>query len=238
MKHLCLVIALIFASSFETYPQAAPTFVHTLNGSIKDTNGAAMYGLLLVTEKAGRFRATDENGEFKIDLPAGEYILTVQPESLYRFKAYIKITETGPNPNNVDFIIDTRNVCCTQADGSPFPAPISLPKPAYPAAGRAIGAFGEVLVSVNIRPDGRVISAKAESGHPLLRAAAEKAARSSTFESGEKTERQANLFYHFQSQDNKPRDSVTQYTNRYTIKIVGTPLPVDTDTFNEPKRTH
>lgn len=57
----------------------------------------------------------------------------------------------------------------------------SLPKPAYPAAARAVRAGGSVSVQVVISETGSVVSASAVSGHPLLRAAAEGAARSARF---------------------------------------------------------
>lgn len=58
---------------------------------------------------------------------------------------------------------------------------ISLPMPEYPAAARAVRASGAVSVQVLIDEEGNVVSASAVSGHPLLRAAAESAARNSTF---------------------------------------------------------
>lgn len=57
----------------------------------------------------------------------------------------------------------------------------SLPKPAYPAAAKAVRAGGSVSVQVVISEGGSVISASAVSGHPLLRAAAESAARGARF---------------------------------------------------------
>jgi len=57
----------------------------------------------------------------------------------------------------------------------------SLPKPAYPAAAKAVRAAGSVSVQVVISESGSVISASAVSGHPLLRAAAEGAARGAHF---------------------------------------------------------
>ncbi len=57
----------------------------------------------------------------------------------------------------------------------------SLPKPPYPPAARAVRAAGAVSVQVLIDEDGRVVSANAVSGHPLLRAAAESAARGARF---------------------------------------------------------
>jgi protein TonB len=57
----------------------------------------------------------------------------------------------------------------------------SLPKPAYPPAAKAIRASGAVSVQVLIDESGRVVSASAVSGHPLLRAAAVSAAQSARF---------------------------------------------------------
>jgi TonB family protein len=57
----------------------------------------------------------------------------------------------------------------------------SLPKPAYPQAARAVRAGGAVNVQVVVDESGNVASASAASGHPLLRAAAEQAARSAKF---------------------------------------------------------
>lgn len=58
---------------------------------------------------------------------------------------------------------------------------ISLPKPPYPPAARAVNAEGAVSVQVTIDEQGNVISASAISGHPLLRAVATEAARSAKF---------------------------------------------------------
>jgi TonB family protein len=55
---------------------------------------------------------------------------------------------------------------------------ISMPKPEYPAEARAAGAKGQVVVQVMVNENGDVTSAYALSGDPLLRDAAEKAARS------------------------------------------------------------
>jgi periplasmic protein TonB len=57
----------------------------------------------------------------------------------------------------------------------------SLPKPAYPPAARAVRAAGTVTVQVTIDESGRVISASATGGHPLLRSAAVSAAHGARF---------------------------------------------------------
>jgi TonB family protein len=57
----------------------------------------------------------------------------------------------------------------------------ALPTPQYPPAARAVKATGAVTVQVTINEKGHVASASAVSGHPLLRAAAENAARQAVF---------------------------------------------------------
>lgn len=57
----------------------------------------------------------------------------------------------------------------------------SLPKPPYPAAAKAVRAEGEVSVQVMIDETGRVVSAKAVSGHPLLKGVSENAAQGAKF---------------------------------------------------------
>ncbi len=58
---------------------------------------------------------------------------------------------------------------------------VSLPKPPYPALAMSVKASGPVNVQVLIDEMGKVISAQAVSGHPLLRAAAVQAARQARF---------------------------------------------------------
>ncbi len=58
---------------------------------------------------------------------------------------------------------------------------LNLPKPLYSAAAKAVNASGEVSVQVTLDETGKVISAKALNGHPMLRGEAEKAARDAKF---------------------------------------------------------
>jgi TonB family protein len=57
----------------------------------------------------------------------------------------------------------------------------SLPQPVYPQTAIAVNATGVVNVQITIDVDGKVISSKAVSGHPLLKKAAEDAARRARF---------------------------------------------------------
>ena len=59
---------------------------------------------------------------------------------------------------------------------------VSLPRPAYPAVAKAAGASGTVVVHVIVDETGKVTSAKAVSGHPLLQQAAVQAAYQARFE--------------------------------------------------------
>jgi protein TonB len=58
---------------------------------------------------------------------------------------------------------------------------ISKPQPAYPAIAKAARAQGTVTVQILVDESGRVISASAVNGHPLLQAAAVAAARQARF---------------------------------------------------------
>jgi TonB family protein len=58
---------------------------------------------------------------------------------------------------------------------------ISKPPPAYPPIARAARASGLVTVQILVDEEGRVISASAVSGHPLLQQAAVAAARQARF---------------------------------------------------------
>lgn len=81
---------------------------------------------------------------------------------------------------------------------------VNLVKPPYPPAARAVRASGQVNVQVTIDENGNVISASAVSGHPLLKQAAESAARSSKFSptllSGQKVKVTGVIVYNFTAQ--------------------------------------
>lgn len=58
---------------------------------------------------------------------------------------------------------------------------ISKPQPPYPAIAKAARASGTVTVQITVDESGRVVSANAVSGHPLLQQAAVSAARQARF---------------------------------------------------------
>jgi VWFA-related protein/TonB family protein len=58
---------------------------------------------------------------------------------------------------------------------------VTLPKPDYPSAAKSVGAQGKVVVELTIDETGKVIKARAVSGHPLLQKAAVAAALQARF---------------------------------------------------------
>jgi len=89
---------------------------------------------------------------------------------------------------------------------------VNLVKPPYPAAAKAVRASGAVNIQVIIDESGNVISATAVSGHPLLRAAAEEAARNSKFApmmmSGQAVKVTGVIVYNFVDAQNSAETSV------------------------------
>lgn len=81
---------------------------------------------------------------------------------------------------------------------------ISLPKPAYPASAKAVKASGTVVVNVLVDENGNVMTADAVSGHPLLRSAAEQAARIAhfrpTLEGGQRVKVKGTVTYNFSAE--------------------------------------
>jgi TonB family protein len=78
---------------------------------------------------------------------------------------------------------------------------VELPSPVYPPAAKALKASGNVVVQVTVNEKGEVTSAGAVSGHPLLRSAAEQAARKAKFkpnpQNGKASETKGILNYNF-----------------------------------------
>jgi len=81
---------------------------------------------------------------------------------------------------------------------------VALPKPPYPPIAKAARASGTVVVQVTIDESGKVISATAISGHPLLKAAAQQAAYGARFSptmlSGQPVKVTGTINYNFQPQ--------------------------------------
>jgi len=117
--------------------------------------------------------------EFELSCKTVDEILTIS-KVLYLQKGNTKeVTKFG---STVFGVKDNNNQYTAKSNESAinFKA-VVLTKPNYPSAARAVRASGAVQVQVTLDEDGEVTAADAISGHPLLRQAAEMAAKESRF---------------------------------------------------------
>jgi len=99
---------------------------------------------------------------------------------------------------------------------------IIKPQPVYPAVAKQLNASGEVQVSIVIGENGQVIEAKATKGHPVLRAAAEDAARKWVFKptllDGKPVKQPGTLTFVFMAPPPPPSVTPTAETGEETPK--------------------
>jgi hypothetical protein len=222
MKKLILLFTILICSTFIISAQEKPEKQFELKGVARDKNLGVISGLPLFFKSSGHetFVSTDLNGEFSIKLPAGNYEITVKKNISETFTAFIIMSENGLNPNYIEFEIETNKICCGTISEKPYPEVINSNKPKYPAAARAVRAFGEVLVKVKIDNQGKVVEANAVSGHPLLRQASANAAKEFLFGSSEMEEREVLLTFVFLL-SNSERKNISRYSNPYRIEVIG-----------------
>lgn len=204
---------------------------HRIKGIVRTEKGEVIAGLNLFVKKGDQTRSFSSNiyGEFELSLQPGDYVITVNKVNSPDFKAFVKILDKGLNPNNIEFVFDPSRVCCFSRTGTPFPRPTSLPKPAFPPAARAVRATGEVVVDLFVDKDGKATSAKAETGHPLLRASAVVVANGSRFETNDiNGEREATLTYVFLTDEQDEKKRITRYTNPFRIEVINQVTIIDT----------
>jgi TonB family protein len=97
--------------------------------------------------------------------------LSGQPVKVKGIIVYNFVSGKGSATDNKEFV--TAKILNSKA--------LSLPKPEYPSAAKAVKAEGTVMVEVIVDEQGEVISAVAVSGHELLRKAAMTAASKAKF---------------------------------------------------------
>lgn len=127
----------------------------------------------------------------------------------------------------MELIVDYDRLVCGGKE-NPSPSIVKSVKPIYPAAATAVRAGGEVSVSVKIAPDGKVSSATAQSGHPLLRRAAVVTAGQFELESSkESNERDVRIISVFlPSQSEKP--NIERLSCPYRPFVPGATLVIET----------
>ena len=198
---LPLLIFLLLISS--AFGQAKTS--HKVDGTLADNSGMPIVGAFVRVSAIGedaikdiRTPVTDNKGRFAVELPPGDYVLTVGDHLSPDARLVLKVPEYGPIPGDITFTVDAEKYCCSDKQKMKYPTPTSLPKPPYPPAARAVRATGEVIVKVELNNDGTVKSAQAVSGHPLLRVASVNAAKGSKFAApDEGSARSVSLVYVF-----------------------------------------
>ncbi len=189
MKKLAILFSLLIFCSSVAY-SLNQNNKYKLRGSFETPNSMVISALWITAKKNdGKVStSTDINGIFELELEPGDYELTVSEEVSDSFKAFIKIEENGLNPNFLEFVLKPQPLPCKLTSGEDCPKIIKSFTPKYPPAARAVRASGRVEVIAKIDKDGNVTSAKAISGHALLRTNSEQAAKQITFEISKNSE--------------------------------------------------
>ena len=220
---LCSLGTLLFVGTL--YSQQVSLAQVEVNGVAKAADGSVIGGMNLIVAR-GTDKTdfpTDIDGNFKLKLEGGEYVVTVNKVNSPDFKLHLKIQGAGLNPDSLVLTLDPSKFCCSSPTGGSFPLPVKISPALFPPAAIAIRATGEVTVDVNIKQDGTVEAAVATSGHPLLRGSARKAALESLFEAGpEGTSREATLTYVFVHESSE-KPGISRYSNPYRYIISPTP---------------
>ena len=174
-----LLLTSIFCVNF-VFAQSE-TVPFRLKGTIVDQDLAVVPALSLFIRNGDKVfgSSTDINGRFDIALSTGNYEIDSSEAEL---KLFLKISEFGPNPQNLNLTVNSSKLCLSESKTYSYPRIIKSFIPDIPAAAQAVRVSGRVSVQLHVSPDGRVTSAQAISGHPLLRGASERAAKQFEFE--------------------------------------------------------
>ncbi len=214
MKKLAIIFSLLIFCFSVAY-SLSQNNKYKLRGVFKTPDSSVIPALRIDVDKNGEKSSafTNINGEFEIELAPGNYELTVSPEVSETFKAFIKIEKNGLNPNFLEYTIAPK-VCSEDC-----PKIIKSATPVYPSQARAVRATGEVVVAVKIDKEGKVTSAKAERGHPLLRNISETTAKQFLFEPSEKSdEREVKITFVFLPYAEK-KQNINRLFDFYRIAI-------------------
>lgn len=95
MKQLLILVVSLLSCSFAAYAQNNPPV--TLSGSVYSQEGFPLPGALVSLQNTAYRTVTDEQGDFQLNAPAGDYVLIVTYIGMESVRVKVSIpTETGP----------------------------------------------------------------------------------------------------------------------------------------------
>ena len=223
MRQTFILLTVLFAGALSLVAQSTPADEVIVKAAVTNTAGVPIVGATLfiaIDNESSYGASTDADGIVSLRLKRGTNEIRAGRSTDPNYRLTLFIPEKGPIPNNVNIVLDPDKYCCRTKTGETPPKPLSLPRPPFPPAARAVGAWGEVIVEVEVNAEGKVVNAAAVSGHPLLRASSVAAARQATFEPG-KDGTVFDLTYAFRMKSEQQETTKQAYENLYRIVIVG-----------------
>jgi len=178
------ILPVIFAARMVAYRQAFPAPVQA--APELNMGAAPAWSPQMITSKAGWYLTVTAL------LVVGLGIAGVVGLSVWSYGAISEVIKKAeekrrereldyyPTPSSSPFKSNTSD-SSVQTGENLSDQTIEKPPPVYPPAARAAKASGTVTVEVTVSEKGEVTRATALSGHPLLRASAEQAARKAKF---------------------------------------------------------
>jgi TonB family protein len=176
------VLPVIFAARIVAYRQVFPAPIPAAMPEL-NTGASQVWSPQMITSKAGWYLTA--SALLIIGLGAagmvgvGIWGYSTISEAMKRIE---ERREYYPTPSSTPFKLNTNSSNTNVQTGESLnDKTVAMPSPVYPPAARAVRAAGTVTVQVTVNEKGEVTAANAVSGHPLLRASAEQAARKAKF---------------------------------------------------------
>jgi TonB family protein len=229
----CLSLTLLCLTSFaQTWISSEGKRVYETRGRVADRDRVPIPEARLNIQgtEIERSADTDQDGFFRVTLPPGKFEVSSEEANAVKFKAFIQIIENGLNPTDFELTMETDQTswCLFCPDGK-IPGVTKYVSPGYPQTAEAIGAIGKVAVEIVINKQGNVAKAKRISGHPILKAACEKAAEQWTFSPNENVpERRGIIVFNFVSSPREKTESRFRRPNVMDILMGGSILVTST----------
>lgn len=201
-----------------------------VRGVVRDKGSSLIPGLSLAAAKNEEksYGFSDMNGEFVMEFSVGDHTVTIPELENGEFRAFLTFVDVGPNLEFVEFVVDSSSLCRQSPGKYKYPAVTRSFTPRTPPAAMAVRAVGTVVVLTRIGLDGKVLSAEAVSGHPLLRKVSENAAQQFEFNPQEiKEEIELPLRFIF-IDSSGPTKEVLRYSCPYRIVINREPVIIIT----------